>query len=429
MGINRTLGQLKIKDYLDDEKSYDVDLALQRNEVWNNDKRSLLIHTILIKFPIPVLYFDKEKKKYLVLDGKQRLSTVRAYFKGDFAITPKTPKVDGESLKGQHFQDLSPELKERFNDYMFDIILLNDISVEQRDEIFRRFNNGEQLSRFEITKALNYGSSMEKIFEISKNKFFAEKVNLSSVETSRMVNQELVIQTLMMLDEAEPSFDYMSVRRYSEKLKENGIPKETIDLVKDTSDYLVKAYTGKTVKEPEQPKKPKELKPDKAHYDFPEPPKNVDIYKGEDEALKAENKAVRKQYNQDHDEYKKKKAAAQELYDAAFKKYEEYKEKYPELVKKHEEDLKNYKKLLKQSKGEYLKKTHVPMIFLCASKAKEYVAPVDFVKWLNKFFEENQKGEYNNASVQGSAKQKSVKTRKTMMLASFQAEFGDKAAG
>lgn len=426
--IKRTLGQLSIKDYLNEEKSYDVDLALQRNEVWNNDKRSLLIHTILIDFPIPALYLNKDKKKYLVLDGKQRLSSIKAFRNGKFKIAEDSPPVDGISLKGKFYNDLSPELQQRFNDYVFDIILLDEITVEQRDTIFYRFNNGEQLTRFEITKALNYGSSMEKIFDISKYKFFAEKVNLSSVEKSRMLSQELVIQTIMMLNEADPSFDYMSVRKYAEKLKEDGIPEETISLVKETSDYLNKAFSGKAIKEPVPPKKPKELKPDKANYNFPEAPKKVEIYKGEDEALKAENKAARKQYSQDLEEYKKQKATAKELLDADFKKYEEYKEKYPELVKKHEEDLKSYKKLIKQSKGEYLKKTHVPMIFLCASRAKEYVAPVDFVKWLNKFFEDNQKGAYSNASVQGSAKQASVKTRKTMMLASFEDTFGDKAA-
>ena len=54
----------------------------QRQYVWNHQKASKLIESFMLGLPVPqiFLYNRKEDQKLLVVDGMQRLSTVRAFF-------------------------------------------------------------------------------------------------------------------------------------------------------------------------------------------------------------------------------------------------------------------------------------------------------------------------------------------------------------
>lgn len=54
----------------------------QRREAWNDEKKSLFIESILIGLPIPQIVLAERKDRpgsYLVIDGKQRLLTLRKF--------------------------------------------------------------------------------------------------------------------------------------------------------------------------------------------------------------------------------------------------------------------------------------------------------------------------------------------------------------
>ena len=55
------------------------DNAVQRGLVWDKDKKSLLIHSMLYGYAIPAMYFTKENGIYDSLDGKQRSNTIVGY--------------------------------------------------------------------------------------------------------------------------------------------------------------------------------------------------------------------------------------------------------------------------------------------------------------------------------------------------------------
>lgn len=58
-----------------------IDPAFQRRHVWTDAKRSALIESLLIKFPVPQIVIaehPKREKSFIVIDGKQRVSTLAA---------------------------------------------------------------------------------------------------------------------------------------------------------------------------------------------------------------------------------------------------------------------------------------------------------------------------------------------------------------
>lgn len=62
------------------------DLSVQRNRVWDIPRESLLIDSIIKKYPIPAIFTTKTKngknKIYDGLDGQQRCLAIFRFFKG-----------------------------------------------------------------------------------------------------------------------------------------------------------------------------------------------------------------------------------------------------------------------------------------------------------------------------------------------------------
>ena len=56
----------------------------QRRFVWKQTQASKLIESFLVGLPVPAVFFfsERESRKYLVIDGQQRLKSVFLYFDG-----------------------------------------------------------------------------------------------------------------------------------------------------------------------------------------------------------------------------------------------------------------------------------------------------------------------------------------------------------
>ena len=52
----------------------------RQDDLWDKTKQSRLIESILIRFPLPAFFFDASNdNKWLVVDGLQRLSSIRNF--------------------------------------------------------------------------------------------------------------------------------------------------------------------------------------------------------------------------------------------------------------------------------------------------------------------------------------------------------------
>lgn len=88
-----------------DRKVLSFEYPIQReSEMWNNVRKSLLIHSMLANYPVPNVYVlrkDSEQTdeqgrpvfNYYVLDGKQRLTSVLSYIRGEFPLEDTFPGI------------------------------------------------------------------------------------------------------------------------------------------------------------------------------------------------------------------------------------------------------------------------------------------------------------------------------------------------
>lgn len=79
-----TLSQLR---EMVDANDIIVNPEYQRNYVYDDKRASLLVESILIGIPIPIIYLCEEDDGiYSVIDGQQRIMSFTRYLKNDFSL-------------------------------------------------------------------------------------------------------------------------------------------------------------------------------------------------------------------------------------------------------------------------------------------------------------------------------------------------------
>ncbi|RAZ67275.1 HNH endonuclease family protein [Planococcus maitriensis] len=162
-------------------KSTVYDPYYQRNYVWDTDKASYFIESILLGTEIPPLVFFNTGKKIEVIDGRQRFETIKRFKDNKFHLTKKGLRIFGD-LQKQSFEDFDINLQDVFWDTKLRIIefsVVNEPKLDYRKEdqikkeIFRRYNSGiTPLKNAEIEKAIYINDDTTTFF---KKKFKDEE--------------------------------------------------------------------------------------------------------------------------------------------------------------------------------------------------------------------------------------------------------------
>jgi len=150
-----------------------MDPTYQREgQIWNLEKRQLLIDTIFNQFDVPKIYLHKfatplevgqETYEYAVIDGKQRLSAIFQFIEGGFSIADdfeylrQEEKGENIDLSGFRYQDVAskyPLIKTDFDAYPLDIVCIETADTELIEELFSRLNEAVPLNAPEKRNAL-----------------------------------------------------------------------------------------------------------------------------------------------------------------------------------------------------------------------------------------------------------------------------------
>lgn len=188
--------------------------ACQRSLVWDNDQKSLLIHSLIINHPIPPMYAIKtEEGKYSFLDGKQRSHAIYDFLEDDFTLTnvPPIEYDDGTEvdINGKAFSNLPDEMQDNIKTYSLCINVLEDLSDDDVSDVFYRLNNGSALKNIESLRVKC--KSLKEIQRITDHPIL--RTTLTDQAKKRYTDEDIVIKSFIMLEEA-PCLDLKYVKEF-----------------------------------------------------------------------------------------------------------------------------------------------------------------------------------------------------------------------
>ena len=172
----------------------------QRNEVWNNKQKSKLIESFLASYPVPpvILYKEKGKEQYLIIDGFQRITAISEYYDNKFKLL-----INNQTYKNKFYKDLPGEAKEKLNNSFLNCTIVHEIAPEERSRrflynLFERLNTGGKvLNAMETRRAISYGSLIKMLEELNKDANW-RKIYGKEEPDSRFLDIELIIRLLTL---------------------------------------------------------------------------------------------------------------------------------------------------------------------------------------------------------------------------------------
>ena len=212
----------------------------QRNYVWDINKASKLIESLLIGLPIPQMFlYEKSRNEFYVIDGQQRLMSIYFFVKGRFPRASVRQKLreaysKGEFIKEEFLQDNklfsnfsltldsknSPQ-KNRFHgqDYKNlnpdDKITLDlstirnmiikpstdsDENVQSMFEIFNRLNSGGvNLNSQEIRMSLYSSNFLKEMLKMNENVVWRKLILNKENKDLRLKDVESILRLFGML--------------------------------------------------------------------------------------------------------------------------------------------------------------------------------------------------------------------------------------
>ena len=174
----------------------------QRGFVWNKKKASEFVESLLLGLPVPGIFLSREEdtNKSMIVDGQQRLKTLRSFYEGkfadgNFALTGVKSRFSGET-----YTSLNPEDRRRLDDSILHATIIRQDKPSDDNSsiylIFERLNTGGlPLQPQEIRVAMFHGEFNDLLGNLNCNTHWRDM--FGKVHT-RMKDQELILRFLSM---------------------------------------------------------------------------------------------------------------------------------------------------------------------------------------------------------------------------------------
>ncbi|TRU13348.1 MAG: DUF262 domain-containing protein [Microcystis sp. Msp_OC_L_20101000_S702] len=179
----------------------------QRRDAWNITRKSRFIESLILGFPVPQIVLatnNKEKGKFIVLDGKQRLLTILQFY-GDSATPNNSFTLKDleflDNLNGCQYQDLKNDfnlndfLDQLDNQTIRTIVIRNWKTESFLHKIFLRLNQeNTPLSSQELRQALHPGDFINFLDDRAIESQALKKIFESSYPDFRMRDTDILLR-------------------------------------------------------------------------------------------------------------------------------------------------------------------------------------------------------------------------------------------
>jgi hypothetical protein len=162
------------------EGNIDLDPVFQRRNAWKDTRRSRLIESFVLNFPVPQIVLaenPREKKKFIVIDGKQRLLTIASTYLPTYREYWDAQKLTGLNIMTK----------------------LNDVELDQFLSSPEFSDNKRQLDNADIRTTVISGFSDENVLYDIFYRINTGSVPLSSQELRQVLNRGEFAKYLMTL--------------------------------------------------------------------------------------------------------------------------------------------------------------------------------------------------------------------------------------
>jgi len=163
----------------------------QRNIEWDNTKKSRLIESLLIRFPLPFFYFSQTREgTYDVIDGLHRLLTFKSFINNEFSLKNLEYFNDLTELR---YNDLSIKFQRRILESTLNVYVIESATPQNiLKNLFVRLNTTATIfNENEIRHILHFSESQSFIYEIINSEIFKLTIQFPN---KRLIHEELVLR-------------------------------------------------------------------------------------------------------------------------------------------------------------------------------------------------------------------------------------------
>ncbi|MFS0713427.1 DUF262 domain-containing protein [Microbacterium sp. 2P01SA-2] len=183
----------------------DVSPKFQRRDRWTPDKQSSVIESFLVNIPVPPVYLAEDEGRigrYAVIDGKQRLTAIEAFFSDRLVLRNLTRLP---SLNGLRYSTMPEGVRNSLGMKNLRVTtLLRQSDEGLKHEVFLRLNTGgEILNAQEIRNVAYRGSLNDLIYSLAENRFLRNQFKVvppSSPAYRKMTDAEFVLRFFALAD-------------------------------------------------------------------------------------------------------------------------------------------------------------------------------------------------------------------------------------
>jgi hypothetical protein len=213
--------------------------GFQRSFVWKRPQMDRFIESLLLGYPIPgIMLVEQQDKRYLVLDGQQRLRTLSSFYAGMHDKVEFSLKNVSQAFRGLTYKTLSVEQRRQLDNTFIQSTIVkmdgSDASMDAVYQVFERLNSGgTQLTPHEIRVALYAGPFVDFLAELNRDPSWRE---LYGPPSPRLRDQELVLRAIAF---------YVASSTYRRPLKKflNDFAGEHRDLTKLQFEEIHRLFT------------------------------------------------------------------------------------------------------------------------------------------------------------------------------------------
>lgn len=203
--MDYTLKTRSLQSLVKDMEKGTISLShkLQRPEgQWNKRQKSNLIDSLLRHYPINPTYGIVETNGTLsIIDGVQRLSTIRDFIGNKFSLSKDMENViiNGEekNLSGLKFNKLDEDTQSEILNSELQVYRMSDCTEKDVREMFARQNAGKPLSN-KLMRVVHESDDFSNVVYSLTNHPFMDKI-MSPVQRKNGTDRDIIIQAMMLI--------------------------------------------------------------------------------------------------------------------------------------------------------------------------------------------------------------------------------------